>query len=94
MGSGEGNESPRFWHFQSASGRALDGAALPRAVEHLQLRHDDLLDQDVGLGGQGVAVVVLLEDLDARPVDQEGVVEDEKVVVEHAERVALQARSS
>ena len=70
-------------------GRALDGATLSRPIKHFQLRHDNLLDQDIRLGGEGVPIVVLLEDLDAGPVYQERVVHDQEVVVEHAERVAL-----
>lgn len=67
----------------------LHGAALPRAVQHLQLRHDDLLDERVRLGGKHVAMRILLEDLDAGPVHQKGVVQDEEVVIKNAERVTL-----
>lgn len=69
----------------------LHGAALPRAVQHLQLRHDNLLDKRVRLGGKHIAMRILLVDLDTGPVHQEGVVQDKKVIVENAERVTLQA---
>lgn len=37
---------------------------------------------------------ILLEDLDAGPVHQKGVVQDEEVVIENAERVTLSARDN
>lgn len=67
----------------------LHGAALPRAVQYLQLRHDDLLDKRIRLGGEHVAMRILLKDLDAGPMHQESVVQDEKVIIENAECVTL-----
>jgi len=69
----------------------LHGTALPRTVQYLQLRHDDLLDKRVRLGGEHVAMRVLLEDLDARPVHQESIVQDKEVVIKNAECVTLRA---
>lgn len=70
----------------------LHGAALSRPVEDLQLGDDDLLYQGVRLRREHLAVRVLLEDLDARTVHEESVVQDEEVVVEDAQRVTLKPK--
>lgn len=70
----------------------LHSAAFPRSVKNLQLRHDYLLDQRVRLRGEHLSMGILLEDLDARPVDQKRVVQDKEIVVEDAERVTLYRR--
>jgi len=67
----------------------LHGTAFSRAVQHLQLRHDDLFDKRVRLGGEHVTMRILFKDLDAGPVHQESVVEDEKVIIKNAKRVTL-----
>jgi len=69
----------------------LHGAALPRAIQHLQLRHDDFFDKRVRLGGEHIAMWIFFEDLDTGSVHQEGVIQDKKVIIENTERVTLEA---
>lgn len=78
-------------HTPSCPLHGLHRAAFARAVQHFQLRYDDLLDERVRLGGEQVAMRVLLEDLDARPMHQKRIVQNDEVVVEDAERVTLWA---
>ena len=68
----------------------LDDAVLVGAVHALELAEDVGPDDGRLFLGDGVAPRLAARDLDARPVHQEGVVQNHKVVVEHAQRVALQ----
>lgn len=69
----------------------LHSTAFPRAVQYFQLRHDDFLDECVRLGSQHIAMRILLENFNARPVHQEGIVQNKKIIIKYAECVTLQA---
>lgn len=86
----------QFWHFhlQNAGERlSLKGTSFSQAVQNLEFRQHDLLEQHVRFCRQLVTVDVLLEDFYTGPVHHECVVQNEKVIVQDAQRVALRKRN-
>lgn len=62
---------------------------LSRTVEHLELGVNYLLYQLICFGREHRAFGILFEDFNAGFVDEESVIKNLKLVVEHAKRVAL-----
>lgn len=70
----------------------LHGTTFSYPIKDLQFWNDDLSYQCVCLNCQHFTVRVLLEDFNARPMDQECIVQDEKIIIENAQRVTLKRK--
>lgn len=70
----------------------LHGTTFSYPIKDLQFWNDDLSYQCVRLNCQHFTVRVLLEDFNARPMDQECIVQDEKIIIENAQRVTLKRK--
>lgn len=69
--------------------RVSDGTSLANAVKHAQLWKNFLLDENVGSGGELRTGSILLHRLNAGLMDEERIVQDLELVVQHAKRVTL-----
>lgn len=70
----------------------LHGTTFSYPIKNLQFWNDDLSYQCVRLNCQHFTVRVLLEDFNTRPMDQKCIVQDEKIIIENAQRVTLKRK--
>jgi hypothetical protein len=75
---------------QMEGGGGLDDAIVVLSVHNFEFAVNGRSDDGRLFLGHGVADGFLARYLDTRPVHQERVVQDHEVVVEHAQRVALE----